>query len=353
MGHGPTRPTRPAAPCWAAPVWAALGLACLGAAEAQTDPGAPPAAALAATRERAEETVAIPVASLAEGETALRAVEGRTLWRAWRIADPEASVADALAFYREAAEGAEIVFACRDDACGGIDFRFHAHLLPAPAMLIDTADLGHLTLDLGGGSWLSVTASRVLGALHIQTVSVAPPDPGEPSDGASGGPSEAKADPGPLAPMADATIPPRDIASLRRRLLAEGHVRVDGLAFETGGAALSGESAETLDMLAAFLRADGGIEVVIVGHSDWEGGLEVNRALSKARAEAVMAALVERGVPEAQLAAEGIGFLAPVASNRDAAGRALNRRVELVLRAPLGEPPDPEEAGEVPTPPEE
>jgi len=54
--------------------------------------------------------------------------------------------------------------------------------------------------------------------------------------------------------------------------------------------------------------------------------------LSRRRAESVRQALIERGVPAERLEARGVGFLAPVASNATEAGRALNRRVELVLR---------------------
>ena len=72
--------------------------------------------------------------------------------------------------------------------------------------------------------------------------------------------------------------------------------------------------------------------MVIVGHSDSSGDLEMNRALSERRAEAVRAALVERGVAPGQLAAEGVGYLAPLTANSTEEGRAINRRVELVLR---------------------
>jgi len=54
--------------------------------------------------------------------------------------------------------------------------------------------------------------------------------------------------------------------------------------------------------------------------------------ISTERARAVMQALIERGVPPARLEARGVGYLAPVQSNQTEAGRALNRRVELVLK---------------------
>ncbi len=107
---------------------------------------------------------------------------------------------------------------------------------------------------------------------------------------------------------------------------------VRGLDFEVGGVRLSPGSAGVLDTLAQMLLGDAALSVLIVGHSDDQGPLEVNLDLSRQRAEAVLRALVERGVPADRLEAHGAGFLAPVATNASEAGRAANRRVELVLR---------------------
>ena len=85
--------------------------------------------------------------------------------------------------------------------------------------------------------------------------------------------------------------------------------------------------------MAALLKAQPALKVAIVGHTDSQGTLESNLQLSRARADAVVAALkAQHGVDGARLSAHGLASLAPVASNRDEAGRARNRRVELVER---------------------
>jgi len=69
----------------------------------------------------------------------------------------------------------------------------------------------------------------------------------------------------------------------------------------------------------------------VVGHTDNVGGVEMNVKLSQDRAAAVMNALVgELGIAPDRLRAWGCGQFAPVASNGAEAGRAKNRRVELV-----------------------
>ena len=114
-------------------------------------------------------------------------------------------------------------------------------------------------------------------------------------------------------------------------LRTEGAVALYGLLFETDQAVLRAESGTQLDEMAAFLKREKA-RVFIVGHTDTLGALDYNLSLSDRRARAVQAALQSRGVPAAQMAARGIGPLSPVATNTSDAGRAKNRRVELVLQ---------------------
>jgi len=113
-------------------------------------------------------------------------------------------------------------------------------------------------------------------------------------------------------------------------LRTTGHIAVDGIYFETGKADLKPESQQAIGEVAKLLKADAGLKVYVVGHTDNAGALEGNMKLSHDRAQAVVQALVRGGIDAGRLRAYGAGPYAPVASNDADAGRAKNRRVELV-----------------------
>lgn len=114
----------------------------------------------------------------------------------------------------------------------------------------------------------------------------------------------------------------------------QGKIAVYGIYFESGKADLKPESEKTLDAIYTFLSQNAGIHLFVVGHTDYTGSLSHNLSLSKDRATAVVAELVQRGIASQRLRPEGVGPLAPVGSNTEEKGRQLNRRVELVLRKP-------------------
>jgi outer membrane protein OmpA-like peptidoglycan-associated protein len=113
-------------------------------------------------------------------------------------------------------------------------------------------------------------------------------------------------------------------------LKASGHIAVDGILFETGKADLKPESQRAIAEVAKLLKADTALKVFVVGHTDNVGAVDGNMKLSQDRAQAVVQALVRGGIDAARLQAHGNGPYAPVASNAAEAGRAKNRRVELV-----------------------
>lgn len=114
-------------------------------------------------------------------------------------------------------------------------------------------------------------------------------------------------------------------------LKTSGHVEVPGIFFNTGKAELKPESQAAVTEVAKLLKADPGLKVYVVGHTDNTASLDLNIKLSKTRAEAVAQALVaQHGIAASRLSGQGAGPLLPIASNDSEEGRAKNRRVELV-----------------------
>lgn len=124
--------------------------------------------------------------------------------------------------------------------------------------------------------------------------------------------------------VADATAMSNDIR-------ATGHAAIYGIYFDTGKATIKPESAQAIGEIAKLLKADPGLKVFVVGHTDNQGGVDSNIKLSQDRGEAVLQTLVrDQGIAAARLRSYGCGLYAPVASNDSEDGRAKNRRVELV-----------------------
>jgi OOP family OmpA-OmpF porin len=120
--------------------------------------------------------------------------------------------------------------------------------------------------------------------------------------------------------------------ALKSDINSTGHVAVYGVYFDTGKAVVKPESEPALQEIVKLLNADPKLSLLVVGHTDSTGEIPQNMTLSEARAKAVVAALTAKGVAPSRLSPYGCGPLAPVASNDDEAGRAENRRVELVKR---------------------
>jgi outer membrane protein OmpA-like peptidoglycan-associated protein len=122
-----------------------------------------------------------------------------------------------------------------------------------------------------------------------------------------------------------------DALSMTNDLRATGHVAVYGIFFDTGKSVVKPESKAALDEVAKLLKADPALKLWVVGHTDWVGKVDDNMRLAQARAEAVASELAGAyGIAAARLKGYGVGPLAPVAGNDDEAGRAKNRRVDLV-----------------------
>jgi outer membrane protein OmpA-like peptidoglycan-associated protein len=124
-----------------------------------------------------------------------------------------------------------------------------------------------------------------------------------------------------------------DAAALLDSLDRVGHTVLKGILFDTDKAVIKPESRKALEEIAKLLRENPGVAAFIVGHTDTSGSFEHNMDLSGRRAAAVVEALVsDFGISVDRLTPRGVGPLAPIGSNDTEAGRALNRRVEMVKR---------------------
>ncbi len=302
----------------------ALALACLALARpvaGAVELTLPDAARLQAEETSAGGSHALPVAPWDGARVPSVSAEGRVTRQVWRLPGQSLTTLQIVAPLREQLEAAgfEIVFECRDDRCGGFDFRHAIEVLPPPAMHVDLTRFRLLSAirvrEGGAEDYVSLLASRSPSAGFLQVVHVAAGEEGGltvTGDGAPAGPSAG--------------------TPLGQALESAGHAVLDDLAFESGEVALGAGPFESLSTLADYLAQRPGARVALVGHTDAVGDLDANIALSRRRAEAVRDRLVEaHGVDPGRLAAEGVGYLAPRASNLAPEGREANRRVEAVL----------------------
>ena len=103
--------------------------------------------------------------------------------------------------------------------------------------------------------------------------------------------------------------------------------------FTVDSALLNSGSRGTLDQAAQVFAEHPKTAIIAQGHTDSTGSEVHNQELSERRAESVMNHLVGRGVDRVRITAVGYGEGHPVASNETSAGRAQNRRVDLLLKA--------------------
>ncbi|TNF54491.1 MAG: OmpA family protein [Burkholderiales bacterium] len=123
-----------------------------------------------------------------------------------------------------------------------------------------------------------------------------------------------------------------NLDELAGKLEQHGSVELPGIYFDSGTAVLQASSNPALDIAAQLLHERPTWKMAVVGHTDNQGTEAFNQQLSQQRADAVVQALVARGVGSERLESQGMGLTKPVADNATEAGRARNRRVELVRR---------------------
>ncbi len=103
------------------------------------------------------------------------------------------------------------------------------------------------------------------------------------------------------------------------------------ITFSPGSAEIDGSANAVMEALAKVLAKCEGARIEIAGHTDSQGSEEGNRALSQARAEAVLVALQGRQVDVSGMVAKGYGEAVPIADNAEETGRETNRRIEFTL----------------------
>ena len=223
-------------------------------------------------------------------------------------------------------QGYQINLNCAESTCGGFDFRRRLDMGQSPEMHVDIGNFHYLAAHIDTPSdAVALTISSAGQTIYLHVVHV--------GDAAA---TDTWVTP-PSRALSTDTVPPPQTGVLSSaeaiaRLEEHGATRLDDLRFRTGASELSGNEYPTLVALAAYLSENPDRRVVLVGHTDAEGGLDSNIALSEARAGAVRRHLIDRlDVNPAQLDAAGIGYLAPRATNDTAEGREANRRVEVVL----------------------
>ncbi len=104
------------------------------------------------------------------------------------------------------------------------------------------------------------------------------------------------------------------------------------IAFDTNKAVIKAKYHAELDKIGSFLKEFPKSEVAIEGHTDSVGSEKLNLKLSQARAESVRNYVIAKfGIDGSRISAKGYGSAKPIASNKDAAGKAKNRRIETVF----------------------
>ncbi len=114
--------------------------------------------------------------------------------------------------------------------------------------------------------------------------------------------------------------------------LAFATISTEPVGFRESSAELRSSSYATLDRVVDFAFDCRDLAITVIGHSDGSGDEVWNRRLSRARAQAIADYLIRGGIAAERIAVEGRGSAAPIADNRTAHGRSLNRRIEFELR---------------------
>ncbi|MEM6390822.1 MAG: OmpA family protein [Pseudomonadota bacterium] len=263
----------------------------------------------------------LPIGPFAQNSVEFERLTGAVRRQVWRIDEAQAGPGVLLAVLSQqiADAGFSEEFVCMAEACGGFDFRFAIEVAPEPAMHVNILDYGYAAFAREPDERVSILVSEGGGAAYIQMIEV--------------GPSSSA--------FEDVTISTRGSlvgleaeggADFIGRLRSASRAPMPGVNFDFGSTQFAEVDLPALQDLAAFLRDNPAIEIVLVGHTDADGGLNSNIAVSRARAQRIRSILLETyGIAPGRVDAQGVGYLMPLAPNSSQQGRELNRRVEVVV----------------------
>ena len=303
---------------------AAVALALLATPAAAFELRLPNTARLTVERNTGPDSYAAPVGVFSAGQVPLLPVEGRVRRAAWKLEAPGLTPLQVIRPLREQLKeaGFEVVLDCGAARCGGFDFRFAVETLPGPNMYVNIRAYRFVTALRKEGDEtaevVTLLASTSATSAYVQIIQA-----GDLSAG------RAKVKTTERVPVNTNTLVTDDLSA---QLVGQGHVVLNGLRFKTGSSDLGQGPFADLATLAEFLQAQPALRVALVGHTDSVGSLDGNIALSRRRAQSVRRRLIEAyGVDGGRMDAQGMGYLAPVASNLEEDGREKNRRVEVIL----------------------
>lgn len=260
----------------------------------------------------------IPIGPWQAGNLPTQSIEGDYRRQTWKFEGTGLTTAQIMRSLKEqlANAGYTVIFDCNTNGCGGFDFRFAIDVATPPEMVVNLADFRFLSAQQANGETVTAIASQMRGSGYLQLIRI----------GRASVEDE-------LEPSLDAlSRNSRETVDLAALLETQGYAILEDLAFEIGSARLTEGQFESLRALSTFLLSHPDTKVTLVGHTDSEGALDGNIQLSKRRAGSVLERLVtEYDIDRQQLSAEGMGYLAPVATNRTEEGREANRRVEVIV----------------------
>jgi len=270
-----------------------------------------------------DSSVALPIGPFENGTVTTLLAQGNVDRQVWRTQAPNTETLDLILPLRQQllTQGYSVLFECETRSCGGFDFRFETDVVAEPDMHVDLGDFRYLAAKQHAGTgdkYVSILVSRSGERGYVQITNV-------------GGAIPKLADVTVSTMQSDAAVVEAPV-DLGGQLAQNGSAVLQGLEFANGKSSLTSGTDGALRELADYLNADPSKQVILVGHTDATGSLSGNIALSRKRANSVMQELIDTyGVTVNQVSAQGVGFLAPRASNATDAGREKNRCVEVVL----------------------